>query len=468
MLVGLIPVFVALTVASSVPPGSPPTAAERAAALTLSRYLQIDTTNPPGNESRAVRFFAEILEREGIAYEAVEPEPGRGSLWARLEGGPEPALVLLHHTDVVPAEADAWQLPPFSGALANGYVHGRGALDTKGLGILHLETFLALSRAEAPLRRPVIFMATADEEAGGGLGAGWLVEHRPELFEDVGYVLTEGGGGGRYGGRPVYSVEVTQKVPLWLELSAGGAPGHASAPRSESAVSTLLRALHRLERHRFPPRLTEEVAAYIGGLAELGGSLSEIWRDFERRGVREGRSMRLLQRRSPALHALLRNTCTVTILDAGATINVVPSKATAEVDCRLLPGEDVDRFLDQLRQVLAEPTIEIERRLSFGSAASPTSTELYGAIESVVAERAPGARTLASVVSGFTDSHYFRTRGIVSYGFRPSLTDGEVVGVHGHDERLRLDDFYEGLRMMWAIAEQFVLAEEGTFETGSR
>ncbi|MEM6704288.1 MAG: M20/M25/M40 family metallo-hydrolase [Acidobacteriota bacterium] len=435
--------------------------------MTLSRYLQIDTSNPPGNESRAVEFLAEILEEAGVGYEVVEPVEGRGSLWARLEGGPEPALILLHHTDVVPAEADAWRLPPFSGAVANGYVHGRGALDTKGLGILHLEAFLALARSGVPLRRPVIFMATADEEAGGAHGAGWIVENRPELFEDAGFLLTEGGGGGLYGGKPVFSIEVAQKAPLWLRLTARGLPGHASAPRPGSAVGSLLRGLSRLEDHRFAPRLTPQVAEYLGSLAELGGGLSDVWSDFDRRGVRAGRSLRLLQRWSPALHALLRNTCSVTRLNAGQTINVVPSTAFAEVDCRLVPGEDVARFLSEVRRVLDEPTIKIETRLSFESPASPTSTELFRALESVLRERAPQAKTLASVVSGFTDSHYFRSLGIVSYGFRPSLPEAEAFGVHGHDERVRLDDFYEGLRMMKDIVDEFVVAEQGSFETGS-
>ena len=460
-------VLVALLLATGATPVSPPTEAERAAVMTLSRYLRIDTTNPPGNESRAVDFFAAIFDDEGIDYEVVEPAPGRGSIWARLDGGPEPALVLLHHTDVVPAEAAAWRLPPFSGAVANGFVHGRGALDTKGLGILHLEAFLELARSGAPLRRPVIFMATADEETGGALGAGWLVENRPELFEGVGFVLTEGGGGGLYGGRPVFSVEIAQKAPLWLRLTAKGLPGHASAPRQGGAVATLLRALARLEEHRFEPRVTPQVRDYLESLAELGGPLAEVWEEIDRRGAGAGRSLRLLQRWSPALHALLRNTCSITRLEAGQTINVVPSSAFAEVDCRLLPGENPKRFVSELRRLLDEPTLEIETRLSFASPASPTSTELFRVLESVLRERAPQAKTLPSVVSGFTDSHYFRARGIVSYGFRPSLPDAEAVGVHGHDERLRLDDFYEGLRMMKAIVEQFVLPEPSTFETGS-
>jgi len=159
----------------------------------LQEYLRVDTTNPPGNESRAVEFFARLLEMEGIPYETAESAPGRGNIWARLDGGNEPAVLLLHHSDVVQADPAFWDVPPLSGEIVEGHVYGRGALDTKTLGILHLYAFLALHRSGRPLNRDVIFMATADEEAGGFYGVGWLVENRPEAFEGVGFVLNEGG-----------------------------------------------------------------------------------------------------------------------------------------------------------------------------------------------------------------------------------------------------------------------------------
>ena len=139
----------------------------------LQNYIKIDTINPPGNESRGVKFLSAILEEAGISYETVESAPGRGNIWARLEGGNEPALVLLSHIDVVPADAKYWDVAPLSGAVKNGYIYGRGAIDTKGLGITQLQAFLALHASGKKLKRDVIFMATADEEAGGFFGAGW-------------------------------------------------------------------------------------------------------------------------------------------------------------------------------------------------------------------------------------------------------------------------------------------------------
>ena len=205
----------------------------------LVGYLQTNTVNPPGNESRGVTYLGKLLDEAGIEYETAESAPGRGNLWARLPGTADangrkaPSLVLLHHIDVVTANADYWRVDPFSGDKVDGYIYGRGAIDTKGLGIIQLQAFLALAASGHTLNRDVWYMATADEEAGGAFGAGWLVENRPELFSNVGYLLNEGGSGRRFAQDVAVMVEVTQKVPLWLRLTSSGRPGHGSAPRSQ-------------------------------------------------------------------------------------------------------------------------------------------------------------------------------------------------------------------------------------------
>ncbi len=425
----------------------------------LQEYLQIDTTNPPGNESRAVEFFARILEQEGIPYETAESAPGRGNLWARLEGGDEPALVLLHHTDVVPADPRFWTQEPLSGALRDGYLYGRGALDTKGLGILHLQAFLALHRSGRPLRRDVIFMATADEEAGGLLGVGWLIANRPALFDNVGLVLNEGGGGMTFGSTEVFNIEVTQKVPLWLRLSARGVPGHGSTPLPDSAVSRLLRALARLDEYEFEERAVAPVARYFRGLAAAVPAYRDQLENIEL-SVRDLTFVDALERRSPQLHALLRNTCSITRLEGSTKINVVPPEASAEIDCRLLPDQDPDEFLAELEEILREPSLTIERLMSFSPAISSTDTELYRVLEAVTREHFPDSLVLPSVVAGFTDSHFFRDLGITSYGFRPSLLTVEEAGtVHGNDERVALRDLRLGVAMMVEILERITLAE---------
>ena len=286
--------IVCVLVAASTAAQSPHPAVQDEAVRWLQSYIRVNTVNPPGNEIAGVQFFKAIFDAEGIAYETVESAPGRGNIWARLKGGDQPALMLLHHMDVVPANKASWQTDPFSGEIKDGYIYGRGALDTKSSGILHLAAFVALHRAKTALNRDVIFMATADEEAGGFFGAGWLVKHRPELFKNVGFVLNEGGDGGIQGGLTQFGIEVTQKVPYWLHLSARGEPGHGSTPRASSAVTTLIAALEKLRQHQFEPRIVPGGGGLLQGYSAdratcLARALRE-YRDRDSHAWRPGRA----------------------------------------------------------------------------------------------------------------------------------------------------------------------------------
>jgi acetylornithine deacetylase/succinyl-diaminopimelate desuccinylase-like protein len=423
----------------------------------LQDYIRINTINPPGNESRAVDFLARILEQEGIEYETAESAPGRGNIWARLDGGSEPALLLLHHSDVVPADEAYWSVPVLSGEIKDGHIYGRGALDTKTLGIYHLQTFLALHRSGLPLDRDVIFMATADEEAGGFYGAGWLVENRPDVFEGVGFVLNEGGGGTIDGDRVEFGIEVTQKVPVWLRLVATGIPGHGSTPRTESSVTKLVRALDRLRQHRFEPRILPPVDAYFKGIAPNAG---EEWREAYAdmaSAVLDPEFLSRLQLHSPFQAAITRNACSITRLEGSEKINVVPPTATAEIDCRLLPDQDIDEFLAELGMVINDPGIEIETIMAFTPAISSTDNEVFRAMEAVTRENFPGAAILPSVQSGFTDSHFFRDLGIEAYGYSPDLIPLEDdQGVHGNDERISVENVRRGVLLMLDTVERIV------------
>ncbi len=423
----------------------------------LREYLQINTVNPPGNEMRAVEFFARILAAQDIPFETAESAPGRGNIWARLEGGSQPALVLLHHSDVVPADTAHWDVNPLSGEIHDGYIYGRGALDTKTLGIYHLEAFLALHRAGRALNRDVIFMATADEEAGGLFGAGWLVEHRPRLFEQVGFVLNEGGGGRLDHGHQQFTIEVTQKVPIWLRLVATAKPGHGSRPRVQSATTKIVRALNRLREHRFTPRIVPPVDAYFKGIAPYADAR---WRDAfldMTTAVRDPDFLLALQLDDPYLHAITRNTCSITRFGGSNKINVVPPEAWAELDCRMLPDQDPDLFLAELRAVINDPDIDVETLMVFTPAISPTDTEVYRAIAGVTREHFPDAAILPGVQSGFTDSHFFRDLGIVAYGYSPALIPVEdAAGVHGNNERISVENVRRGTGMMVEIVQRTV------------
>ena len=430
----------------------------------LQQYLRIDTTNPPGNESEAVAFFADIFEREGIPYETVEPEPGRGSIWARLEGGQAPGIILLHHLDVVPADPRFWKHDPLSGTYENGYLNGRGALDTKGLGIMHLEAFLGLARSGKPLSRDVIFLATADEEAGGLLGAGWLVRHRPDLLEGVGLLLNEGGSGRVLGNRVVFSVEVTQKVPLWLRLNAVGPAGHGSSPTTRSAVTDLVEALERLRQNPFAPRIVPAVGDFFRNLADLEAGAADL-ADPERL-ISEPERLAALHRTNPMLHALTRNTCAVTRLKASSKINVVAPAATAELDCRLLPDQSPRLFIRDLRAALDQPSISIEVLISFTPAVSSTDTELYRALENVTARRYPGSTLMPAVTAGFTDSHFFRDLGIVAYGFSPAIIpSSDQGGVHGNNERISVQNVERGWQTMLDLLQTIAVESDSRHPT---
>jgi acetylornithine deacetylase/succinyl-diaminopimelate desuccinylase-like protein len=424
----------------------------------LQDYIRIDTINPPGNESRAVEFIAAILEAEGIPYQTAVSAPGRGNLWARLEGGDEPALILLQHTDVVPADPKYWTTDPLSGDIRDGYLWGRGTLDMKGTGMSQLATFVSLKRSGIALNRDLVLVATADEEAGGLFGAGWLIEHHPEIFDGAGLLINEGGNGEQTDEEIIFSVEVTQKVPVWLRLTAVDTPGHGSMPNATSSVTRIVDALASLRANPFPPRIVPAVDAMFQSLATSSGP---EWQDaygHMANAVTEPGFLEKLQKHSPFLHALTRDTCSMTRFEASNKINVVPPSAWAEIDCRILPDRTSEVFVDELRKLIAHTGVDIEVIMAFTPAVSATNTLLYRAIEEVTAERHPGSRVMPSVSTGFTDSHFTRDLGIASYGFDPTIVpEVEFSRIHGNDERISVEAFRRGVSDQLAIITAVVI-----------
>ncbi len=454
-------ICLALTSVHAVAQSGAPQSIEDEAVAWLQEFVRIDTVNPPGNEYRAVEFYSRIFAAEGIAYETAESAPGRGNIWARLEGGDEPALILLQHTDVVPADMAYWTTEPFSGELRDGYILGRGARDMKGTGISHLAAFLSLHRAGLPLNRDVVFVASADEEAGGDFGVGWLIENRPQIFEGAGLLLNEGGSGSRtLNGTEedvVFGVEVTQKVPVWLRLTAVDVPGHGSSPRTTSSVTRIVDALGILRENPFPPRIIAPVDAYFKGLAvgrsdDWGAAFSNMTL-----AVQDPEFLARLQEDNPGRHGLTRDTCSMTRMSGSSKINVVPPEAWAELDCRILPDRPFEEFVAGVEALVADTGVEVEVLMAFTPAISDTTSRLFSAIERVTRELHPGSRVLPSVSTGFTDSHFTRDKGIVSYGFDPIITPvGEATGVHGNDERINVEAFRRGVSDMRAIVRDVV------------
>ncbi len=415
----------------------------------LREYLQIDTTNPPGNEREGAELLAGILDREGIASRVLTSPAGRSSLYARLgstgnsttSGG---AIVLMHHIDVVPADG-AWRVEPFSGRRLEGKIWGRGALDVKGLGIAHLAAVLDLARAGGPRVRDVIYLAVADEETGGGEGARWLLDAHPELFTDVSAVLNEGGSNRVLNDRLIWwGVEVTQKRPLWLKVTTEGRGGHASGLHPKSATHRLVAGLARLLDR--PPRFRVNDAArmYLGTLARLeGGRTDELFR-----GIEAGKNLESLPM-APGLPIYFLDTLQVTELDNGRGSNVVSPRASASVDIRLLPDTDSDAFLAEVRELLGDE-LEVEVVLDAPeSPASPRDHPLYLALEEILAIR---GQVVPTFIAGTTDSRFFRQRGIPAYGFSPfAINVQDARGVHADDESVPVDAFLRGVETMSRI-----------------
>ncbi len=422
----------------------------------LLRYIRIDTSNPPGNETAGAVFLQQLLVKEGIDARLIGPDPKRQSVYARLaSGSKEKPLLLLHHIDVVPVIASEWTQPPFAGVRSNGYLWGRGALDIKSLGIAELMAIIELKRLRLPLERDVIFLAVADEELGGELGCKALLEQHPELFADVGFVLNEGG----YNETIVdkvsfWGIEVQQKVPLWLRIRAKGTPGHgASPPDDGGSVARLIRALDAVQKIETPYRLTESVARYFH---QAGRSRKDA-RGALLRTIAEPLDVeRVKSVLSPGYRSLLRDTIAITRIQAGTTVNSIPAVATADIDIRLLPDSDPEAMIASVRAATAG-NAEVEILLR-GEAVAETSsdTALFRLLTAKMKASDPGSVVGAVVGGGTSDSRFFRKRGIVAYGIAPfKVNYYDADGVHASDERIRARFFAEGVRLTRRIVREF-------------
>jgi acetylornithine deacetylase/succinyl-diaminopimelate desuccinylase-like protein len=427
----------------------------------LSKYIKINTTNPPGNEMEAAKLLKEKFLSEGIPATTWEPEPGRGIIAARLRGIGEKkkALIVLSHMDVVPAVASEWKVPPFSGEVKDGYVWGRGALDDKGPGVIGLMSMLAIKRAGILLNRDIIFVATGDEEEGGKMGAGWFTEHEKDIFSDAGYLVTEGGGIQELpDGKKLYKVAVTEKTPLWIRLTSTGTEGHAAAPASDTSVTRLIRALSKVIDFQPRIRVIGPVQDEFHTIAELEHGPPQ-WLDLAS-SLRDLTFARKFLE-DPSQNAKVRDTIAPTVLQGSDKTNIIPAVAYAEIDCRLLPGDDQKHFLGNIKKLINDDSIKIEVRLdSPPTPSSPSKSILMSAIEEL-ARKYDKCPVVPTMVSGFTDSRYFRRRDIVSYGFTPldlplaEFRNVHGIGVHGIDERLPVKEIGPAIKRMTMLLEIF-------------
>jgi acetylornithine deacetylase/succinyl-diaminopimelate desuccinylase-like protein len=359
----------------------------------------------------------------------------------------------MHHIDVVPAEGE-WQVPPFAGVFRDGYLWGRGAVDAKSLGIAHLAALIDLKRSGVPRQRDVLFLAVADEENGGGRGTAWLLQEHGELFADIEVVLNEGGGNRTVNGRTVWwGVEVAQKRPLWLRLSTRGRGGHGSGFNPQSAAHRLIAALDRLVSAPPQYRVTPAVRQYLGAIAPLHNPrMRRLFEDLDSSVTSSG----LSELFAPGMAGLFLDTVQVTVLAGSARINSVTEVATAEVDIRLLPDTDGDAFLGRIQEILGRD-VQVEVLLRFPSTpATAADQPMYAVLRSIFEAEGQGP-VVPTFISGFTDSRFFRHRGIAAYGVSPfTLEPQDLMGIHGRDEKISLLEFNNGTERMKRIVGGYV------------
>jgi len=422
----------------------------------MRQYLRINTSNPPGNEIEAARFFKAIFDKEGIQNEIFEYKPGRANIIARLKGnGLKRPIILLNHTDVVTADPSAWRVDPFSADIVEGSIYGRGALDMKGEGLLQLMTMIILVRERVPLSRDVIFLATADEEVKDE-GSIWMIANKSDLFKNAEYLLTEGGDNLLAEGKVKFAgIDVAEKAPFWLQLTAKGQPGHGSRPIADSAPNRLIRAMTKIIAYEPPIKLLPAVEKFFKDIAPLEAEpLRSKFANIRESLEDPAFAKELTNQREYGF--LLRNTISLTMMNGSKQTNVIPTAATCNLDVRLLPGEKPEEFLAELKQVIADPTIQIENVNTFKPPnSSPINTELFEIISRVTKFHHPEALITTKMLSGYTESQLYRQLGIVSYGWTPIYTTVEEnEGVHGNNERITVKNVRDGTREFYEVVSQ--------------
>jgi acetylornithine deacetylase/succinyl-diaminopimelate desuccinylase-like protein len=423
-------------------------------ALAIAReYLRIDTTNPPGNEEPAARFLAAILEEAGIETTVLQSAPGRGNLVARLPGRSGRGLCLLHHMDVVPADPSEWSVDPFAAEMKDGCLWGRGAIDMKTMGVMQLMATLRIVRERLPLERDLVFVAVADEEAGGLMGAGWLTEKHPDLVACTD-VLNEGGYGLADARPPLVACGLTEKSLLWLRLRARGTPGHGSMPPPDQAIGKLLAALSDLAAHPPPLRVSPLVARTFRAMAHgASPARRRVIEAILRPAARP--LLPAVARRLPRpQRALLSDTISITRVTSGYKENVVPGLAEATIDCRLLPDTDPDRFLAELTRRINGHGVDVE--VAFADQAHGLSEgPLLPLLEEVCRVQYPEAVFAPVLCPAFTDSRFFRQKGADAYGLVPvMLSNEELATFHGIDERIPLTGLRKGCEVVYEIVRR--------------
>ena len=425
--------------------------------------VQIDSSNPPGNETLVVEYLRKVLEADGIPTQVFALEPSRANLVARIRGnGSKRPILVLAHTDVVGVQRPKWPVDPFGTVLKDGYVWGRGTVDDKDKLAANLMLMLLLKRTGAKLDRDVIFLAESGEEATTRVGIDFMVNrHFSEIEAE--YALTEGGGATIENGRVTsVHIETTEKVPRRVRLVVNGTSGHGSVPRLDNALVHLSSAVAKIGTWETPMRLNDTTRVYFERLATISTPEKAARYNGLADPARTVAIQRYLAEHEPLHYSMLRTSVVPTILSAGFRQNVIPSEAEATVDVRVLPDENIPAFFEEMKRVIGDPAVKIELLSSYRNPTPPSrlDTEMFRALEQVSRRIYPGAIPLPIMSTGATDMAQLRAKGIQCYGIGPASTDDDRVnyGAHSDVERLLESSIYKFAEFTW----EAVLAVAGS------
>ena len=424
----------------------------------LQHLLRFDTTNPPGNEAACIGFLRERLEEAGYETATYAKDPARPNLVARLQGEGDAAPLLLQgHVDVVTTAGQQWTQPPFEGRLVDGELWGRGALDMKA-GVTMLVTAFLRAKAEG-LRPPgdLVLCILSDEENGGDLGARFLVDEHPELFEGIRFGLGEFGGFSIVAsGRRFYPIQVAEKQICWLKATVRGAGGHGALINRGGTMARLARLLRDLDRGRMPVHVTPVVRQMVEGMADaLPRAPATVVRSLLKPRFTDA-ALRLLGPQARLFEPMFRNTVNVTIVHGGDKINVIPSEIHVELDGRSLPGYGPDQLLDELRRLIGDD-VELEL-VRHDPGPSEADFGHFETLAGVIRELDPEGVPVPLLQVGVTDGRFFSRLGIQTYGFLPMRLPPEFAFtglIHAADERIPVDALEFGAEAVWRAVQRF-------------
>ena len=453
--VSLAPVAVSAQGAAQSP--APNSRWENQARSLLKELVEINTTHSVGSTVIAAEAMAKHMRAAGFPAEdvvVVENAPRKGNLIVRLRGrntGRKPIL-LLSHIDVVEADPKDWTLPPFEFIEKDGTFYGRGVADDKDEGAIHLTILLRMKAEGVVPDRDIIVALTADEEGGPANGVAWLLANRPELLAAE-YALNEGGGGRVEEGRKISNdVQASEKKVSNFTLEATNPGGHSSQPRPDNAIYQLAAGLVKLGAYHFPVRLNEVTREYFRRQASIaGGEMGAAMRALVA-NERDAAAAALIGK-DPANNSRMRTSCVATMLTGGHASNALPQRATATVNCRILPDESPDDIRRQIVRALADTGIKVsEARRAQDSPSSPLTPDLLQKIEETTKEVWPGMPVVPTMSTGATDGTYLRRAGIPVYGVSGLFYD--TPNAHGMNEHISAQAFYEGLEFMYRLVRK--------------